>query len=361
VEPAGQADEAEAPTDEGRRRQASFKATIQSPLEMRQARKLRHSDRDKDERTPSPTSPRSPVPDGDRRSPTLGGAHGPSQPANAGCLPGTDTGMGEGLSALFVHPDEDVYDLTEGGGILAEPPRTFEALAFAPRVDGDAPPRRQRLTGAEERAESDELLATFASAAALGAHRVPPRVISRSDVLGGAGNSGSLAGAWQMWASDNLTEAIGVPTYAALTEEEQAAAEQRMAERREPGGGERKGKKGNKEKEALENPVLALVAGIRSAAELAAEDDFRRMHIDYKGVVRKARLGRASEEELDASPGGKTTDEPDSKRRAAAAGLMKRSASPTGNRPPSKDASKGPKSNAASKPASAKAGGGKKR
>ena len=31
-----------------------------------------------------------------------------------------DLGTGEGLSALFVHPDEDVYDLAEGGGILAE-------------------------------------------------------------------------------------------------------------------------------------------------------------------------------------------------------------------------------------------------
>ena len=208
--------------------------------------------------------------------------------ANAGCMPGSVSGKGEGLSALFIHPDEDVYDLTDGGGILAEPPRGFEALAFAPRephghsrkpispsASASAAP-----TAAESARSEPDLVSTFASAAALGAHRTPPRVIRRCP---GQGDSQGFS--WQMWASDSLTDAIGVPP---VDDEAEAAAEDPAAD--DPRGGARgkgRGRGGSKgtvvEATNPSSPDGRQVDGIKTAGEV--QEEYRKMHIDYKGIM----------------------------------------------------------------------------
>jgi len=318
-------------------------ARLPSALERRQARA-----RFRDGRASGEKSERDGAESASASSPRLpGGSLDNGAPANAGCMPGTDLGMGEGLSALFVHPDDDFYDLTEGGGILAEPPRTFEALAFVPRVDDASEvAHRIRLQSPEE---SDELVAMFASAAALGAHRTAPRLIRCADVVGGPGHSSSLANTWQMWVSENLTEAIGVPPPTEIPDGVEGTPvenpEGEQGRRRESTASTpAKGKKA-KDKEAVDHAAAALTAGIKSAVELAADSDFRRMHIDYKGVVSKrGRHGADNVGEAEAD-----RNDPETKKRAAAANLFKRSNSPTERGP-----AKGRAPLASAKPAAAK-------
>ena len=268
--------------------------------------------------------------------------------ANAGCAPGMDTGTGEGLSALFVHPDEDVYDMAEGGGILAEPPRSFEALAFAPRerkspeakrrrAGGQAPTMRSRqerdadgdwgavLAAAEVTAEAEaeeeeegeeesaDVLTMFAAAASLGVHRAPPRVVRRT-----AGGEFT----WQMWASDDLTEAMGVPADEMLAEAPSAD---------EAGKKDAKSKKDSK----AAGPKVVKAAGeageavaptgetIRTAKDVIADEGFKKMHISYGAVLAHAAASApqgAAQAGAESAGRGGAVDE-DSKKRAVAAGL----------------------------------------
>jgi hypothetical protein len=253
--------------------------------------------------------------------------------ANAGCYPGTSDGKGEGLSALFVHPDEDIYSI--GGSILAEPPRTFEALAFAPRVAGQSA-RRRKL----EEVATDDVLSNFASAAALGAHRVPPKVICR------CGSSSATSSTWQMWASDGLAEAIGVPAdgeemdapsdasadAAANAEEvtaKRAADEKAKAEKDKADATKRKG--GAKGAAEPEKPTEEPVSSNPALPNRMDDENFKKMHIDYKPVLLSA--SRVIGDRASPAPSvrdlgapstalakGKEADA-DLKKRAAAAGL----------------------------------------
>ena len=280
---------------------------------------------------------------------------------NAGCFPGTSEGMGEGLSALFVHPDDDVYVLAEGGGILAEPPRTFEALAFAPRVP-DATPRRKPLASAQPpptRSREDEIIVNFASAAALGAHRTPPKVITRNphghanDPTAAAG--GAHSSTWQMWASDDLTDAMGVsqmlisaPTAAEGEEDAPAGAPsadvadggkegvkggKKDAARKEERGRKKdaKGAKGAAKADAAEADGAMHPDGqLKSPRAVERETDpgYRKMHIDYKPVLFNAarRGGKNTGGSVDGlSPRAQGAGhDADTKKRTAAAGLFNR-------------------------------------
>ena len=241
-----------------------------------------------------------PSPKGGRRG-SYGAPSASGHNFNSGCLPGTDTGTGEGLSALFVHPDEDVYDLAEGGGILSEPPRTFEALAFAPRMPEDGEETHEMRAGvaAQRRRKKlsagDELLATFASAAALGAHRTPPRVIAGA--AAGAAGSSAEASMWQMWASEDLTDAIGVPLLpadgapaeapaAAPAEAALGAAGAAGKAKKEAEEGKGKGREGVAPGRAG-SPSNMLPSGevVKGIKDFEGEEAFRKMHINYRGVL----------------------------------------------------------------------------
>lgn len=283
------------------------------------------------------------------------GASGHVAASNTGCFPGTTCGTGEGLSALFVHPDEDVYALIEKGGILSEPPRAFEALAFAPRAPPGEAPRRRTLDSDDDGSHVGgpfDMLANFASAAALGAHRVPPKVIPR-----GMMQEASAQATWQMWASDNLTEAIGISKERGGEDEgeegDPASAPAEAPAAAEPGkGGKGKGKKGKGSeggdgKGGKGKGDEGRDEGGRDSSRPASphndsrEDSeaWRKVHIDYRPVVslaarRAAASGApsgASSPRLDggASPvagapasskGGAVMDA-DMKKRAKAAGL----------------------------------------
>ena len=311
---------------------------------------------------------------------------GGSGPANAGCGPGLVDGTGEGLSALFVHPDQDVYLFTEGGGILAEPPRTFEALAFAPRVGGrrspSPSPTARAANGAADGAAGvavsaacgaacgavcaaahgtprDEMLINFASAATLGAHRTPPREFTH-----GRASSPAMDGAtWQMWASDNLTEAIGVPPdprhqtsggpgdgddgveLAVPNAEAAVAAAAEAPAPRDESAGRKDGKppvqprnkaRGAAPQRAAPSEAAPSASAGASAsaastepAAAAGDEAFRKMHINYKPVLAPEKAAGAA-------------DEADARHRSAAAGLFRRG----GQAPPSskgKDAGGGKK------------------
>ena len=303
-------------------------ASFKTPLEMRTQQQ---KDRDASD-GPSPLG----SPGG--HAPGCGGSQYVwSGAANAGCAPGMDSGTGEGLSALFVHPDEDVYDLSEGGGILAEPPRTFEALAFAPRVAGHPAGRRRRIVHApvtESAADADEdeedagILGMFASAAALGGHRTPPRVIRRTTGMGGHSEF-----SWQMWASENLTDAIGVPAEEAPAEapaaDEATAKTRRDKEKAKAGA---KGAKGADSAEAA-TATPSTTEGIRTAAEL--HEETKKMHIDYVTVLRShAEAAEGAKAEGAAAEAGAAADaKADAKggldsKRPAAAGLSAKADKP---------------------------------
>ena len=288
--------------------------------------------------------------------------------ANSGCFPGTTDGKGEGLSALFVHPDEDVYVLTEGGGILSEPPRTFEALAFAPRVAGEAARRRRLIKTGSDRPTEDELLINFANAASLGSHRLPPKVIARQEKAKAAAAAGEqaapkdvAAATWQMWASDNLTAAIGVESLVLFGEDDdggapaaapapEAAAEgdakgkkkddkkgddKKKDEKDKKEGKDKKGKEKEKEKEAKEKekdekagaPSSEKPNTGMSVAPIEREEDptFRKMHIDYKPVLFSGAVGRRGSKGSN-TPSDILSPKGDEKRMASAGLANKRDA-----------------------------------
>ena len=281
------------------------------------------------------------------------GASGHVAASNTGCFPGTTCGTGEGLSALFVHPDEDVYALIEKGGILSEPPRAFEALAFAPRAPPGEAPRRRTLDSDDDGSHVGgpfDMLANFASAAALGAHRVPPKVIPR-----GMMQEASAQATWQMWASDNLTEAIGISKERGGEDEgeegDPASAPAEAPAAAEPGkGGKGKGKKGKGSeggdgKGGKGKGDEGRDEGGRDSSRPASphndsrEDSeaWRKVHIDYRPVVslaarRAAASGAPSGASSPASAAGLPRAGPasfksgavmdaDMKKRAKAAGL----------------------------------------
>ena len=206
------------------------------------------------------------------------------------------------------------------------------------------------------------MIVHFASAAALGAHRLAPKVITRP---GGQSNdplASQTASTWQMWASDDLTDSLGVQTVQAAprpgeeTEEDGApgaaapaadgalpeggkdgakAAAAKKAAAKEAAASKRgaKGAKGAKGADAAESEAAQAAFDRGGAAPTALEREsdptFRKMHIDYKPVLfnagRRGGKGTTTPDDLLSPKHG----DADTKKRIAAAGLFKSDKGPS--------------------------------
>ena len=184
-----------------------------------------------------------------------------------------------------------------------------EVLAAA-EVTAEAEEEEEEEESGEE---SADVLTMFAAAASLGVHRAPPRVVRRT-----AGGEFT----WQMWASDDLTEAMGVPADEMLAEApsaDEAGKKDAKSKKDSKAGGPKVVKAAGEAGEA----VTPTCETVRTAKDVIADEGFKKMHISYGAVLAHAAASApqgAAQVGSEAAGRGGAVEE-DIKKRAVAAGL----------------------------------------